>query len=137
MKIYRFILVASLVAFADIPVSATGATIVIDPVTLANSDAATVDVCADNTLALIDVNGQRLTAEQIALDLAAVQTICQPRVGIFPRAIIGDSNNKRTCLSTSTIAFCPVPGTRWRERAFLADSTGKVILTDDAWATAN
>lgn len=41
-----------------------------------------------------------------------------------------------TFLSTATITFCPVPGTRWHAIATLSRPTStKILLTDDAWET--
>lgn len=42
-----------------------------------------------------------------------------------------------TFLSTATIIFCPVPGTRWHETATLSrPNSTKILRTDDAWETA-
>jgi len=47
------------------------------------------------------------------------------------------SGYSTTYLSTSTISFCPVPGTRWHEVATLSRPTSTTILMSvDAWETA-
>ena len=47
------------------------------------------------------------------------------------------SGYNTTYLSTATIVFCPVPGTRWHAIATLSRPTStNVLLTDDAWETA-